>query len=170
MAQKSEMPRFLPTSLKEMEERGWDEMDVIFVTGDAYVDHPSFAPALLGRMLEAAGFRVGIIARPRPTIAEDFSQLGKPRLFFAVSAGSVDSMLNNYTAQRKRRRDDAYAPGGVGADRPNRSTIVYCNMLRRAFGKTAAILAGGIEPSLRRFAHYDFMDDAVRRPILLDAD
>jgi len=162
-------PPFLPVSLEEAAERGWRELDIIFITGDAYVDHPSFAPALLGRMLEAEGFRVGIIARPRPDHPEDVARLGAPKLFFAVSPGSVDSMVNNYTAQKRPRRTDDYAPGGVAGGRPNRALIVYCNLLRRAFGKSAAILAGGVEASLRRFAHYDFWDDAVRRPVLLDA-
>jgi uncharacterized radical SAM protein YgiQ len=163
----------------EAKERGWDELDVIFVTGDAYVDHSSFAPAWLGRMLEAKRFRVGIIARPRSDHPEDVARLGKPRLFFAVAPGSVDSMVNNYTALKRPRREDDYAPGGVGGGlarrslgeggRPNRALIAYCNMIRRVFGGAAGILAGGIEASLRRFAHYDFWDDAVRRPIILDA-
>ncbi len=160
---------FLPVSLDEAHGRGWDELDVIFVTGDAYVDHPSFAPALLGRMLESQGFRVGVIARPRAESLDDVRRLGRPRLFFAVSPGAVDSMINNYTAQRRPRREDDYAPGGVGGGRPNRALIVYCNLLRRAWGKSVAILAGGVEASLRRLAHYDFWDDAVRRPALLDA-
>ena len=149
--------------------RGWDELDVIFVTGDAYVDHPSFAPALLGRRLESNGFRVGIVSRPSPEHSEDIARLGKPRLFFAVSPGAVDSMINNYTATKRRRRTDAYAPGNVGGGRPNRALIVYANMIRKVFAKSVAIVGGGMEPSLRRFAHYDFWDDAVRRPILLDA-
>jgi len=156
-------------TLDEAKERGWDELDVIVVTGDAYVDHSSFAPAWLGRMLEAKRFRVGILARPRPDRVEDIARLGKPRLFFAVAAGSVDSMVNNYTALKRPRREDDYAPGGVGGGRPNRALIAYCNMIRRVFGGSVGILAGGIEASLRRFAHYDFWDDAVRRPIILDA-
>ena len=156
-------------SRDEAGERGWRELDVILITGDAYVDHPSFAPALLGRMLEAKGFRVGIIARPRPDQPDNVAVLGRPRLFFAVAPGAVDSMLNNMTAQKRKRRTDAYAPGGEGGGRPNRAAIVYCNMVRRVFGKDAAVLLGGVEASLRRFAHYDFWDDAVRRPILLDA-
>ena len=169
MAEEFELPPFLPMTRDEMAERGWEELDVIFVTGDAYVDHPSFAPALLGRLLEAKRFRVGVIARPSIERPDDIARLGEPRLFFAVSAGAVDSMINNYTAQKHPRRTDAYAPGGRGGGRPNRATIVYCNMIRRAFGKSVAVLAGGIEPSLRRFAHYDFQSDAIRRPILLDA-
>jgi uncharacterized radical SAM protein YgiQ len=153
----------------EAKERGWDELDVIIVTGDAYVDHSSFAPAWLGRMLEAKRFRVGILSRPRADHVEDIARLGKPRLFFAVAAGSVDSMVNNYTALKRPRREDDYAPGGIGGGRPNRSVIAYCNMIRRVFGGSVGILAGGIEASLRRFAHYDFWDDAVRRPIILDA-
>lgn len=169
MPQQAVLPPFLPMTRAEMEARRWGELDVIFVTGDAYVDHPSFAAALLGRMLEAKGFRVGVIARPRPDHPEDVARLGKPRLFFAVSGGAVDSMINNYTAQKRRRRTDAYAAGGKGGGRPHRAVIVYCNMIRRVFGKSVGVLAGGIESSLRRFAHYDFWDDAVRRPILLDA-
>lgn len=169
MAVAGNLPRFLPTSLAEARERGWKELDVVFVTGDAYVDHPAFAAALLGRMLEARGFRVGIIARPRTDRAEDIAALGKPRLFFAVAPGAVDSMVNNYTAQKRPRRTDEYAPGGRGGGRPNRALIVYCNLIRRVFGKDVAILAGGIEASLRRLSHYDYWDDAVRRPILLDA-
>jgi uncharacterized radical SAM protein YgiQ len=165
---KSDAP-FLPMDLAEARARGWDELDVIFVTGDAYVDHPSFAPALLGRMLESEGLRVGVIARPRPDHPEDVQALGRPKLFFAVSPGSVDSMINNYTAQKRPRHDDDYAPGGVGGGRPNRALIAYCNLLRRVYGKSAAVLAGGVEASLRRFAHYDFWDDAVRRSVLLDA-
>jgi len=163
-----QLPPFLPVSLAEARSRGWSELDVVFISGDAYVDHPAFAPALLGRMLEARGFRVGIIARPRPDFPEDVAALGRPRLFFAVAPGAVDSMVNNYTAQKRRRRTDEYAPGGRGGGRPGRALIVYCNLIRRVFGKTVAILGGGIEASLRRFAHYDFWDDAVRRPILLD--
>jgi len=164
-----ELPPFLPTTPEEAKARGWDAFDIVFITGDAYVDHPSFAPALLGRLLEAKGFHVGIIARPRPDHAEDVARLGRPRLFFAVAPGSVDSMLNNYTAQKRPRREDDYAPGGLGGGRPNRALIAHCNMVRRACGKSVGVLAGGIEASLRRFAHYDFWDDAVRRPVLLDA-
>ena len=158
---------FLPTTLEEAG-RGWGELDVILVTGDAYVDHPSFAAALLGRLLEAEGFRVGILDRPDPQ-GDDVKRLGEPRLFFAVSSGAVDSMVSNYTAQKKRRSDDAYAPGGRGGGRPDRATIVYANALRRVFGRNVPILAGGLEVSLRRFAHYDFWSDSVRRSILLDA-
>jgi uncharacterized radical SAM protein YgiQ len=160
---------FLPMSRQDMADRGWGEVDVVVVTGDAYVDHPAFAPALLGRMLEHMGYRVGIIARPRPGHPEDMAQLGKPRLFFAVAPGAVDSMVNNYTAQKRPRRSDDYAPGGQGGGRPNRALIVYCNMIRQEFGKSVAILGGGIEASLRRFAHYDYWADSVRRPVLLDA-
>lgn len=160
---------FLPITRDEMTERGWEEVDIIIVTGDAYVDHPAFAAAILGRLLESRGYRVGVIARPDSSHADSMAQLGPPRLFFAVAPGAVDSMVNNFTAQRRRRRTDAYAPGGKGGGRPDRALIGYCNLIRTAFGKSVAILAGGIEASLRRFAHYDFMDDAVRRPILLDA-
>ena len=164
-----QMPPFLPTTRQEAGARGWPELDVIFISGDAYVDHPSFAVALLGRMLEAEGYRVGVIARPRRDHPEDVTRLGEPKLFFAVAPGAVDSMINNYTAQKRKRRTDDYAPGGVGGDRPNRALIYYCNLLRQAFGKRVLILGGGVEASLRRFSHYDFWDDAVRRSVLLDA-
>jgi len=159
---------FLPTTRAACEARGWQSLDVIFVTGDAYVDHPSFAAALLGRMLEAEGLRVGVIARPDPE-ADDVALLGEPRLFFAIAAGAVDSMINNYTAQKRRRSDDDYAPGGRGGRRPDRATIVYANALRRLFGRGVPIVAGGLEASLRRFSHYDFWSDRVRRSIALDA-
>ena len=160
--------RFLPMTPRECRDRGWRELDVVFVTGDAYVDHPSFPAALLGRLLEAEGLRVGVVARPDPS-DDSVGRLGEPRLFFAVSAGAVDSMVNNYTAQKRRRSDDAYAPGGRGGGRPDRATIVYANAIRRVFGRDVPILAGGVEASLRRFAHYDFWSDKTRRPILLDA-
>lgn len=167
MSKRVVQPDFLPMTRAEAAACGWDELDVIFVTGDAYVDHPAFAPALLGRMLVAKGFRVGVIARPQR--AEELAALGRPRLFFAASPGCADSMVNNTTAQKRRRRTDAYAPGGCAGGRPDRALIVYCNMIRQTFGKKAAILGGGVEASLRRFAHYDFIADAIRRPILLDA-
>jgi uncharacterized radical SAM protein YgiQ len=163
-----ELP-FLPMTLAEARERGWEELDVVIVTGDAYVDHPAFAPALLGRLLESRGYRVGVISRPDPERPEGMARMGRPRLFFAVSPGAVDSMVNNYTAQKRPRRSDEYAPGGTGGGRPNRALIAYCNLIRRRFRKSAAILAGGVEASLRRLAHYDFWDDRVRRSILLDA-
>jgi uncharacterized radical SAM protein YgiQ len=153
---------------REVEKRGWDSVDVVFVTGDAYVDHPSFAMALLGRLLEAAGFRVAILSQPDWRSAEAFRTFGRPRLFFAVSAGNMDSMINHYTANRKVRNDDAYSPGGAIGLRPDRATLAYCQRAREAF-KGVHIVAGGVEASLRRIAHYDYWSDTVRRSILLDS-
>lgn len=165
---KLEQPEFMPTSRAEAQKLGWRELDAIIVTGDAYVDHPSMAAAILSRNLVAAGFRTGVIAQPRWRDTADFEKLGRPRLLFAVSSGAVDSMLNNYTAQKRRRSDDAYSPGGRGGRRPDRALTVYGHKLREAFGKTVPIVVGGVEASLRRFAHYDYWDDRVRRPILED--
>nr|MBO2514192.1 YgiQ family radical SAM protein [Gammaproteobacteria bacterium] len=158
----------LPVSREEMDALGWDECDVIIVTGDAYVDHPSFGMALIGRVLEAQGFRVGIIAQPDWRSTEDFMRLGRPRLFFGVTAGNMDSMVNRYTADRRLRSDDAYTPGGVGGRRPDRSVIVYSQRLREAFPGVPLVI-GGIEASLRRIAHFDYWQEKVRRSILLDA-
>jgi uncharacterized radical SAM protein YgiQ len=160
--------RFLPMSKKEMDALGWDSCDIILVTGDAYVDHPSFGMAVIGRMLEAQGFRVGIIAQPDWTSAEAFKALGKPNLFWGVTAGNMDSMINRYTADRKIRSDDAYTPGDVGGKRPDRAAIVYSQRCREAF-KDVPIILGGIEGSLRRIAHYDYWSDKVRRSIVVDA-
>jgi uncharacterized radical SAM protein YgiQ len=157
----------LPMSAAEVQQRGWDAVDVVFVTGDAYVDHPSFAMAILGRVLEAAGFRVGIVSQPDWRSCEAWRRFGRPRLFFAVSAGNMDSMLNHYTANRKVRNDDAYSPGGRIGLRPDRATLAYCQRAREAY-KGVPIVAGGVEASLRRLAHYDYWSDKVRRPILLD--
>ncbi len=159
---------FLPMSRADMDVLGWDELDVLLVTGDAYVDHPSFGAALLGRWLTHHGFRTGIAARPRPEVPEDVAAMGRPRLFAGATAGALDSMLAHYTAFRKKRGDDAYAPGGKAGGRPNRACIVYANLLRRAFPGLPVIL-GGVEASLRRVSHYDFWTDALRRSILLDA-
>lgn len=161
-------PRHLPATRAEMTARGWDELDVILVTGDAHVDHPSFPAALLGRWLETHGFRVGVIARPASQDPEAVTALGRPRLFFGVTAGALDSLVANYTAQKKPRSDDAFAPGGRAGGRPDRALTAYCNLVRRAFGKSVFVVAGGLEASLRRFAHYDFWSDRVRRPILMD--
>ena len=160
--------KFLPMSRKEMDALGWDSCDIILVTGDAYVDHPSFGMAVIGRMLEAQGFRVGIIAQPDWTSAEAFKALGKPNLFWGVTAGNMDSMINRYTADRKIRSDDAYTPGDVGGKRPDRAAIVYSQRCREAF-KDVPIVLGGIEGSLRRIAHYDYWSDKVRRSIVVDA-
>jgi len=159
---------FLPMSRAEMDALGWDSCDVILVTGDAYVDHPSFGMAIVGRLLEAQGFRVGIIAQPDWSSAEDFARLGAPNLFFGITAGNMDSMVNRYTADRRIRRDDAYTPGGEGGRRPDRSVIVYAQRAREAF-RDATIVIGGIEGSLRRIAHFDYWSEKVRRSILLDA-
>ena len=159
---------FLPMSRAEMEQLGWDSCDVILVTGDAYVDHPSFGMAVIGRVLEAQGFRVGIIAQPDWQSAEPFKALGKPNLFWGVTAGNMDSMINRYTADRKIRSDDAYTPGDVGGKRPDRAAIVYSQRCREAY-KDVPIVLGGIEGSLRRIAHYDYWSDKVRRSIVVDA-
>ena len=158
----------LPMSRAEMEKLGWDSCDIILVTGDAYVDHPSFGMAVVGRVLEAQGFRVGIIAQPDWTSAEAFKALGKPNLFWGVTAGNMDSMINRYTADRKIRSDDAYTPGDVGGKRPDRAAIVYSQRCREAF-KDVPIVLGGIEGSLRRIAHYDYWSDKVRRSIVVDS-
>jgi uncharacterized radical SAM protein YgiQ len=159
---------FLPMSRAEMDRLGWDSCDVILVTGDAYVDHPSFGMAVIGRVLEAQGFRVGIIAQPDWHSAEAFKALGKPNLFWGVTAGNMDSMINRYTADRKIRSDDAYTPGDIGGKRPDRAAIVYSQRCREAYNDVPLIL-GGIEGSLRRIAHYDYWSDKVRRSIVVDA-
>jgi uncharacterized radical SAM protein YgiQ len=159
---------FLPMTRQEMAALGWDQCDVIIVTGDAYVDHPSFGMALLGRLLEAQGHRVGIIAQPDWHSAEPFRALGRPRLFFGVTAGNMDSMVNRYTSDKRIRSDDAYTPGGEGGKRPDRSVIVYAQRVREAY-KDVPLVIGGIEASLRRIAHYDYWSEKVRRSLLLDA-
>ncbi len=158
----------LPMSREEMERLGWDACDIVLVTGDAYVDHPSFGMAVIGRTLEAQGFRVGIIAQPDWQSAEPFRVLGRPNLFWGVTSGNMDSMINRYTADRKIRSDDAYTPGDVGGKRPDRAAIVYSQRCREAFPETPIVL-GGIEGSLRRIAHYDYWSDKVRRSIVVDA-
>ncbi|HVY81040.1 MAG TPA: YgiQ family radical SAM protein [Steroidobacteraceae bacterium] len=159
---------FLPMSRAEMDALGWDSCDVIIVTGDAYVDHPSFGMAIIGRVLEAQGFRVGIIAQPDWRSAEPFKALGRPNLFFGITAGNMDSMVNRYTSDRRVRSDDAYTPGGEGGKRPDRSVIVYAQRAREAFGDVPIVI-GGIEASLRRIAHFDYWSEKVRRSVLLDA-
>jgi uncharacterized radical SAM protein YgiQ len=159
---------FLPTTAEEMEALGWDSCDVVIVTGDAYVDHPSFGMAIVGRMLEAQGFRVGVIAQPDWRSADDFARLGRPNLFFGVTAGNMDSMVNRYTADRRIRSDDAYTPGGKAGSRPDRSVIVYAQRAREAFNDMPIVI-GGIEASLRRIAHFDYWSEKVRRSVLLDA-
>jgi len=159
---------FLPTSRAEMEQLGWDSCDIVIVTGDAYIDHPSFGMALIGRVLEKQGFRVGIISQPDWRSAEAFKALGPPNLFFGVTGGNMDSMVNRYTSERRVRSDDAYTPGGEGGKRPDRSVIVYAQRAREAF-KEVPIVIGGIEASLRRIAHFDYWSEKVRRSVLLDA-
>ncbi|SCK57689.1 uncharacterized radical SAM protein YgiQ [Variovorax sp. HW608] len=160
--------KFLPTSRAEMDALGWDSCDIVVVTGDAYVDHPSFGMAVIGRMLEAQGFRVGIIAQPDWHSADPFKALGKPNLFFGVTAGNMDSMINRYTADRKIRSDDAYTPGDVAGKRPDRAAIVYSQRCKEAWSDVPIVL-GGIEGSLRRIAHYDYWQDKVRRSIVVDS-
>jgi uncharacterized radical SAM protein YgiQ len=159
---------FLPTNREEMNARGWDALDILLVTGDAYVDHPAFGPILIARFLEGRGYRVGVIAQPDWRTPEDIARMGAPRLFVGVSAGNLDSMLNKLTAQKKVRSEDQYSPAGRTECRPNRATIVYSNLCRQAFPGVPIVL-GGIEASLRRIAHYDYWSDSVRRSILLDA-
>lgn len=159
---------YLPISKEDMEQRGWSELDFILVSGDAYVDHPSFGPAIISRILEKEGFKVGIIAQPNWRNTADFKKLGKPKLAWLVTGGNIDSMVNHYTAAKKPRSKDAYSPGGKAGLRPDRATIVYANRCREAF-KGIPVILGGIEASLRRFAHYDYWSDRVRRSILIDS-
>jgi len=159
---------FLPMSRSEMDSLGWDSCDIVLVTGDAYIDHPSFGMALVGRLLEAQGFRVGIICQPDWNSAADFKRLGKPNLFFGVTAGNMDSMVNRYTSDRKLRSDDAYTPNAEANKRPDRAVTVYAQRCREAFAGTNVII-GSIEASLRRIAHYDYWSDKVRRSVLPDS-
>ena len=147
---------------------GWDAPDFVYVTGDAYVDHPSFGLAIISRVLEAAGYRVAMLPQPDWHTCEPFRAFGRPRIGFLVTAGVIDSMVNHYTAAKKRRSGDAYSPGGKAGHRPDRATIVYCNRIREAFGDVP-IAIGGVEASLRRFAHYDYWDDRVRNSMLVDS-
>ena len=162
------MPDFLPISKDDLKKRGWSELDIIIVTGDAYVDHPSYGAAVIGRVLEDTGFKVGIIAQPDCNNLDDFKKLGKPKLFFGVTAGNLDSMIANYTANKKVRNIDDYSPGGKYGLRPERASIIYTNKLKEAL-KGVPIVLGGMEASMRRLAHYDYWSDKVRRSLLLDA-
>ncbi|MCH5185896.1 MAG: YgiQ family radical SAM protein, partial [Oscillospiraceae bacterium] len=162
------MNDFLPVSRGDMEKRGWDSLDFLYIVGEAYVDHPSFGHAIISRVLEKHGYKVGIVALPDWRKKDDFMRMGRPRLGVLVSAGNIDSMVNHYTAGKKRRSDDAYAPGNKAGQRPDRATIVYCNRIREIFGDIP-LLIGGVEASLRRFAHYDYWDDKVRRSMLFDS-
>ena len=159
---------FLPMTKEEMNARGWEQLDFLLISGDAYVDHPSFGTAIIGRLLEKQGYKVGIIAQPDWRSTADFKKLGKPRLAVLVTAGNLDSMLNKFTAAKKYRSTDQYSPGGKAGYRPDRATIVYCNRIRELW-KTIPLIIGGIEASLRRFAHYDYWSDSVRRSILVDS-
>lgn len=159
---------YLPICKEDMRKRGWDELDFVYVIGDAYVDHPSFGPAIISRILEANGYKVGIISQPDWKQNESIMALGKPRLGFLVCAGNMDTMVNHYTVAKKRRKNDAYTPGGGIGKRPDRATIVYCNLIRKVY-KNIPIIIGGIEASLRRLAHYDYWSDSVKRSILLDS-
>lgn len=160
--------RFLPVCRRDLEQREWAEIDILFVTGDAYIDHPAFGTALLARMLESQGFKVGIIAQPDWKNPDSLKTMGRPRLFAAVSSGAMDSMVNHYTAAKKIRSNDAYTPGGKAGKRPNRAVIAYTAAVKSAF-KGLPVIIGGIEASLRRLAHYDYWDDKVRRSILVDS-
>lgn len=162
------MNEFLPISIEDARARGWDELDFIIVSGDAYVDHPSFGTAIIGRVLESRGYRVGILAQPDWRSEDAFKALGRPKYAFLVGTGNIDSMVSHYTAAKKRRSQDSYSPGGKAGLRPDRALITYCNMIRKVY-KDVAIVAGGIEASLRRFAHYDYWDDKVRSSVLLDS-
>ncbi|MEE0844985.1 MAG: YgiQ family radical SAM protein [Eggerthellaceae bacterium] len=159
---------FLPVSRADMEQRGWDRCDFVYISGDAYVDHPSFGMAIITRLLEARGYKVGVIAQPDWNEPASVAVLGEPRLAFLVSSGNMDSMVNHYTAAKKKRHRDAYSPGGQAGLRPNHATVVYSNLIRRTF-KSTPIIVGGIEASLRRFAHYDYWSDKMKRSLLLDA-
>lgn len=159
---------FLPVTPEEMKARGWDRPDFVYVTGDAYVDHPSFGLAIISRVLEAAGYRVAMLPQPDWHTCEDFKRFGRPNIGFLVTAGVIDSMVNHYTSAKKKRSEDAYSPGGKAGHRPDRATIVYCNRIREAYGDVP-IGIGGVEASLRRFAHYDYWDDRVRNSVLVDS-
>ena len=159
---------YLPVCREDMEKRGWDQCDFVYVSGDAYVDHPSFGAAIISRLLESRGYRVGIIAQPDWKDPESIAVLGRPRLGFLVSGGNMDSMVNHYSVSKKRRSQDAYTPGGVMGRRPDYATVVYGNLIRRTYPDVPVII-GGIEASLRRLGHYDYWSNKVKRSILLDS-
>lgn len=162
------MPDFLPVNLEDMKKRGWEQLDFIFVSGDAYIDHPSFGHSIVTRLFEYLGFKVGMISQPDWRSTNDFMKLGMPKIGFLVSSGNIDSMVNHYTSSKRKRNNDVYSPGGKAGCRPDRAVIVYCNRIREAYGNIPIII-GGIEGSLRRFAHYDYWDDRVRNSILIDS-
>ena len=159
---------FLPVTKKEMLERGWEKPDFVYVIGDAYIDHSSFGPAIISRVLEANGFKVAVISQPDWKNDDSISVFGEPELGFLVSAGNMDSMVNHYTVNKKHRHEDAYTPGGVSGKRPDYATIVYCNLIKRKY-KNKPVIIGGIEASLRRLAHYDYWSDKLKRSVLLDS-
>ena len=159
---------FLPVNPDDVRARNWSEVDFVYVTGDAYVDHPSFGVSIISRVLEAEGFRIAILSQPDYKSTEDFKRFGRPRLGFLVTGGNIDSMVAHYTVSKKRRSYDYYSPGGKMGLRPDRATIVYCNRIREAYGDIPIVI-GGLEASLRRFAHYDYWEDRVRRSILVDS-
>ncbi|MDE6181596.1 MAG: YgiQ family radical SAM protein, partial [Eubacteriales bacterium] len=159
---------FLPICKEDMKKRGWEELDFILITGDAYIDHPSFGASIIARILEDKGYKIGIIAQPDWKSDKDFMKLGKPRLSFLVTGGNIDSMVNHYSVAKKKRSKELYSPGGKMGLRPDRATIVYCQKLRQIY-KNIPIMIGGIEASLRRLSHYDYWDNKVRRSILLDS-
>ncbi|MDU2197222.1 MAG: YgiQ family radical SAM protein, partial [Peptostreptococcaceae bacterium] len=160
--------KFLPICKQDMIDRGWDQLDFVLVTGDSYVDHHSFGTAIISRVLENAGYKVGIIAQPNWKSTGDFMKLGRPRLGFLVNSGNMDSMVNHYSVSKKQRDKDLYSPGGKMGCRPDRAVIVYCNKIREAY-KDVPVIIGGIEASLRRFAHYDYWANKVRKSILVDS-
>ena len=162
------MNEFLPINKQEMLERGWDGVDFVYVTGDSYVDHPSFGAAIITRVLESEGFKVAVLSQPDWKSTADFTQFGRPRLGFFVTSGNIDSMVAHYTAAKRLRHDDAYTAGGVSGKRPDRAVIVYSNIIKSIYPDSPVII-GGLEASLRRFAHYDYWDDKIRPSILLDS-
>ena len=161
--------KFLPTTKAEMDALGWDQCDVILITGDAYIDSPFMGVAVVGRILEKLGFKVGIIGQPDITSDKDIKRLGIPKLYWGVSGGSIDSMVSNYTATKKFRNSDDYTPGGVNNKRPDRAVLVYTNLIRRFFKNTVPVVLGGIEASLRRVTHYDYWQNKLKKPILFDS-
>ena len=160
---------FLPTSREEIKRLSWKKLDIIIVTGDTYLDSPYIGAAVIGKVLFAAGYKVGIIAQPDLNSEIDITRLGEPAIFWGITAGSVDSMVANYTALKKKRRKDDFTPGGENTKRPNRATIVYCNLIKKYFKNTKPLVLGGIEASLRRITHYDYWDDKIRKSILFDS-
>jgi len=160
---------FLVTTREEMDRRGWKQLDVVLISGDAYIDSPFIGTSVVGRMLEKMGYKVGIIGQPDIESADDIGRLGEPRLFWGVSGGSIDSMVSNYTATKKFRNSDDYTPGGKNDKRPDRAVLVYSNLIRRFYKNTVPIVLGGIEASLRRVTHYDYWSNKLRKPILFDS-